>query len=595
MHPHPWLRPIVAVLISLSSGTVACSDGLTVAESRIVAVTVLSDYAEVTRLVNATVPGGEGVLALEGFPEDMDRRSLRITQGENCTLHGVSLDEVRRPVAIVGAPEEIARKLDEIDGALHRIESEVLGLRKQVELIRTFRRHSFEGMARPAVSEVPVADWAQMLDMLREQEIDLLAKTRTRELERHALRAEQGLLRAQYRSRASPPLETLTRARMAFVSQAGGPIQFHLTYRVRGPSWRVRQDLRYDDATGAVTAQSHAVIAQDTGEEWQDVVLTLSTRMPPAGLRPPVVKPLVLRGSRARGPGDSLALRHLSVGMDTIRIEQEADGTPGVGSHHDTDTANVGDPTGSVNLDAEAAHPPRLPTALSEAPPAAPLMTHELNAYAHVIPTPQGETYRVPGTVTVRSDENLQHVPLGTFTSKAEVHLESIPRVSSMVYRRVVWRNTMPNTIQPSRASLFWNGDLVGVTTTDAVAPGAEWTLSFGAVPGLDVIPVERDAAGAQAREYIAMDAAQATRSYHFAYRWVVVNRTDTRQPIRVLESIPVSEAEGVHVNLDTDRSSPHTVLKEGIVAFSVQPLPHGSTPITLEYRIELPLSLKID
>ena len=67
--------------------------------------------------------------------------------------------------------------------------------------------------------------------------------------------------------------------------------QLRLTYQVRGPGWQPGYRATLDSGTKKVRLQRQALVAQNTGEDWDGVRLTLSTGQPGAATEGPLPRP----------------------------------------------------------------------------------------------------------------------------------------------------------------------------------------------------------------------------------------------------------------------------------------------------------------
>jgi len=72
---------------------------------------------------------------------------------------------------------------------------------------------------------------------------------------------------------------------------APGTLTLDLTYVVMGPHWSPHYDLRADSKNAKMQVAYQAMVSQSTGEDWNNVELTLSTAQPRAGAQHPDLQP----------------------------------------------------------------------------------------------------------------------------------------------------------------------------------------------------------------------------------------------------------------------------------------------------------------
>ena len=59
-----------------------------------------------------------------------------------------------------------------------------------------------------------------------------------------------------------------------------GEVELQLSYLVRGPKWVPTYDIRVDSESRKLDVKYFALVRQNTGEDWGDVALKLSTANP---------------------------------------------------------------------------------------------------------------------------------------------------------------------------------------------------------------------------------------------------------------------------------------------------------------------------
>ena len=63
-------------------------------------------------------------------------------------------------------------------------------------------------------------------------------------------------------------------------AREAGPFRLQVTYRVSGATWQPVYEARASTGEETVELVSYGLVRQQTGEEWADVALTLSTAKP---------------------------------------------------------------------------------------------------------------------------------------------------------------------------------------------------------------------------------------------------------------------------------------------------------------------------
>ena len=84
----------------------------------------------------------------------------------------------------------------------------------------------------------------------------------------------------------------VTTVTVTLAAEKAGEVR--LSYQVRGPGWQPGYRAALDPAGPGVKLERLALVAQDTGEDWQDVALTLSTGQPGRATQAELPRPWTL-------------------------------------------------------------------------------------------------------------------------------------------------------------------------------------------------------------------------------------------------------------------------------------------------------------
>jgi uncharacterized protein (TIGR02231 family) len=571
------------LLVALLSGLAAQAADAVQAESRIEKVLVLADRAEVTRTVTVTAPKGESVVVVEGLLKDLDDRTLRTETAQGAVIQGVSTDIVKRKILPPTDKAALVKRLGELQACTDAIEATVLGLQRQVELARTYRGRTLDAIGLQAglpagnlpQGKIDLESWKGTLDALSSEEARTLEKTRDLEVERFAVQQETEELRKQLKDHDEPKIQEVRRALVGLSSPQGGPVTFALVYRVAGPTWRLHYDLRFDTVKEMLQVEAFGVVLQGTKEDWQDVELTLSTRLPSCGLKAPQAPTLVLEGRESQVVAQEVS----SITQNVLATSVPATKIPVEPKEGEEKPAETKEQPGE-----------RKPAPLAKEQAPTWVERKGLEEYVALQSSTTGQTFKVLKRSTVNSGSGPQQVPIIKAETRGTVLLECVPKQSSTVYRRVTAKNTSGQPLLAGHAALFLDGGMVGLTTTPPVAPGDELALSFGAAEGLHVVLNSESGDGA-AGEAVATEKGR--RTYAFSNRYELHNRGGQPAEVRVLDVVPVSEVKDVEVHIDAKASTQYESLGDGILGFRIKAGAKKTATAALRYSIVLPDNIK--
>ncbi|HZI15012.1 MAG TPA: mucoidy inhibitor MuiA family protein, partial [Myxococcus sp.] len=246
-------------------------------EAPITAVTVYSDRARVVRTATLNVSGTQRV-ELPRLPDLVDPDSIRV-EAQGAEVSSVDV----RPASAPPFPEADARKLlealDGLDASILRLESESAAYKSQALAMRRVQPVVPEDAARAGPRNAAPAAWstaaAFLVDTtakLEQRVLELDSRVRALKAERQRKLDEAGRLGERPRK---PGIEVA-------VTLAGtGAAKLQLTYMVpQRVRWYPRYELQLQPEHQRVQVAFSGNVSQDTGEDWNDAKLILSTALP---------------------------------------------------------------------------------------------------------------------------------------------------------------------------------------------------------------------------------------------------------------------------------------------------------------------------
>jgi len=290
----PTSRRLAGLLTLLAAGT-ACAGAVAqttaspaATPSRISAVKLYPGSATVER--SARVAAGSRVAVFDCLPQGLDARSVQVQAGSSAVRVGDIAVQVRERALARGCTGAQDERLRGLQQRLAEAQAETGAL----ELAHSYLKSIAGNAPGTAPATGPGTPGAGQIvattEALRKSGQDTLVRL-------HQARARQDELERQVKALAAEHERAEgAHARVASVSvnlaaeQAG---ELRLTYQVRGPSWSpsYRATLDTAAATPSVQLERLALVAQNTGEDWDGVPLTLSTGQPLRATGAPLPRP----------------------------------------------------------------------------------------------------------------------------------------------------------------------------------------------------------------------------------------------------------------------------------------------------------------
>ena len=267
--------------------------------STVTSVTVYPLGAAVTRTARVDLPIGATTVLIDNLPLELDPASLKvdgaadaplaIASVETRTVSAAGVEDPKR-AALQSEIQMLGDKIAAIDGKMNAL----AGRRRFLEALIKATPGGF-GTAL-GEGKGNVADWAAAATTIG----DGLAAVAEAE---QALTIEKRALGQQVADRQSalallPVPEDHLAVRVALEADAAATGTLTLTYQVASARWAPTYDAQLATGDGggepALTLVRRAEVTQATGEDWNDVALTLSTARTTEGTAPPALSPFLV-------------------------------------------------------------------------------------------------------------------------------------------------------------------------------------------------------------------------------------------------------------------------------------------------------------
>ncbi|BAY35989.1 hypothetical protein NIES2111_03080 [Nostoc sp. NIES-2111] len=527
-----------------------------IVQSQIVAVTVYSDKALVTRKGRVYLSGTERELVIASLPVTLETESVRVggTGTVGVRLLGVNCDRIHTTEPVTERVAHLNRQIQQLETEKRHLQAQVDALSLQAKFIEGLREKTEEPFAQSlSRKNLGLSETLDFLNFLGSQYSEYAiasgeCKSQQQELDKQI----QALRNSLEIIQTSNPHESVSL--IALIEATGeGEFELEASYMVNHASWTPLYDLRLHSANQTVNLTYLAEITQNTGEDWQDVALTLSTAKPGLGTIPPKLQPWyidaptlpVWRSQRKLAPSPSLpAISPTAV------------------------------PTGAgISTEEEEVSQDNLilaETAKAEVSKEGSIVTFKLNGGGNI---PSDGT---PHTITVFNDDypcNFNYV--------------AMPRLVSFAYLEANVKNSSSGvTLLPGKANIFRDDMFVGTTELEHIAPGEQFKLNLGIDEGLKI---ERDLIERQVDKKLIGNQRRTT----YAYRLVITNLLNQESLLKLTEQLPVSRDEQIKVRLNG--SKPPIQLGEmGILEWILTIPPQGRQEVSYQFTVEHPLELTV-
>ena len=509
----------------------------TAVEAPIVAVTVYPQHARITRKGRAAL-GSESKFTIEGLPLGVSADSVRANGSGPASIVGVDVGVQRRAEYFDTGLRELRDRRRAAQARLGELADAEAVEASKTELLTSLSRRSGAAFAKAlAAGSAEPERVAGVGDALAGQLALVLSRRRELATRHTELAEELDAIDRAIGARSSdvPDSTTITIELEALPDAAtGAEVELELSYVVTDAWWESGYDLRLVDDT--VTLTWHGVITQNTGEDWPECELALSTARPASTVSVPELQPWFLDR------------------VQPVRAYAAAGGfgaaAPGgmperAGFSMTQNLAKMADTSAAVEQGAAAA------------------------------------TYRPPRPIAVPSDGSAHRSTITRLELAAKLGYVTAPVIAEEAFLRAVVVNSSGHTLRPGNASVFHETEYVGTTRLAVWAPGEEVDLALGVD---ERIRVERELV----RRAASKATLSGTKRREAEYRTKVTNHGPRHATVTVLDQVPVSRDEGVVIKDVHRKPEPSETSELGEFTWRLE-LPPGTTgEVTLGFRVDV-------
>jgi len=522
-------------------------------DSKVTAVTVYTDRAQVTRSASVELPSsGIAELVFENLPEPVQSQSLQVT-GKG-TAKFIILDVNAQTKHLEATPHEnfnaLTEELRGLEKQKRGLTDKLKGIDMQKGYLNMIRvattQPQTEGQTRPTPEE-----WTQQLSFqaqvnealdLEQQKIDQAKET---------LEAKIEAVRKQLEELVGASGRTVKQVLVRVNAEAAGQFQLSLAYQIGGANWQPTYDARITTGERSLQLGYKALVRNGTGEDWDNVKMILSTARPSLGGSAPELSPWFV---------DVLALNQ-------VRRQKTA-------------------------------------FAMAEMAPAAARASEDkkldvfaLEASATVDSSLSSASFQVATPVSLKADNSAQKIPITQAVLPAALEYRATPKLQETAFLGAKMTNNTEFPLLAGAVSVFLDDRFVATSQLKTVMPSESFDLALGADEG---ISLKRRLVN-RFVENTGLTSKGKRTTYDILV--TVTNNKRSAEKLILAEPIPVSRHEKIEVKLLTPlereigtAEAPREISREeeSKLVWRLELKPGEKREIPLKFQIEHPADLMV-
>jgi uncharacterized protein (TIGR02231 family) len=250
----------------------------TAVEAPITSVTVYSDRARVVRTAQLTVTGTQRI-ELPALHGSVDGSSIRV-EAEGAVITRVDLRALSAEALTTVEARKVLEALDRLDDQLARTRSEREAANAQLAALQGLRPTPLGESERDKAPppKLDPSGWSSATTFLVDNTARLQVRVRELDARAEQLQREQERQLQEARELGTTPRQP--GLEVAPTLSGSGPVKLTLTYVTSHARWYPHYELQLDPEANRVRVSFFGLESQETGEDWEDAALTLSTSLP---------------------------------------------------------------------------------------------------------------------------------------------------------------------------------------------------------------------------------------------------------------------------------------------------------------------------
>ncbi len=536
---------IVFIPFLLQAQTGISSSHRTV-NSTVSAVTVYPDRAMVTRTIKDQLPSGERILVIGDLPTTLMDQTVRVGGvGESAAR---ILDVKVATVYLDTIPEvrirELQSRLRSLRVEEQKLQDALIVLRSQREFVDSVKISTSRETRPSGVQRSTLDEWDRVLSFLEKKLSGIFAEMRATNQSLIDLRSKIEAVEREIRNSQAYSRKSQKQIHITVNSVSSGRVQMSVSYVVPGAIWYPAYEARVSANTQNVQFVYSGQVRQNTGEDWPNAELTLSTARPSEGGLPAELTPWYVDVFQPPPPMVSGALRRKDAAAES-KVAEEMTVVPRERMEMELPVAEVESQGASV-------------------------------------------VFRVPVRASIPSDNAPHKVTVGVFDLPVEMKYLSILKNSPSAFMTGSIKNATEYPFLPGAVNLFFENTFVASSPLKRTMVGESFDVGLGVD---DRVKTERKLVN-RFTEYTGTFTRKTKITYD--YLITIENTRRERVQIEVRDQIPLSRNERIVVEVIAPLPKETKPEADGTIRWTLNLSPGEKKLIPLKFSIEYPSDLNV-
>lgn len=532
-----------------------------IVKSEISEVTVYSQGAQIFRKASYTINKGITEVIIEGISAQIDPKSLQVKATGNVVILDSKYSlyyPTPEEIALEGLPLKIRKSIDLLEDSLAEVNYELQTIQDEIDVVQATKNILAnngavrgQGKVNDSIALLKEAvDYytTKMMELNKKLQALTRRKTQKNEIKAGMTKRLNDLKNYQNNAKLNPdPQGPVHRIIVTLQSNETVTGKLDISYLVSNAGWVPMYDLRSEVLTGKINLNYKAQVYQNTGIDWENVRLNISTNNPYQNKTKPELHPWYIDFYNHNAYNSNNRGR-ISEQKSSAKKDETVPS-----SAIDNSGYNA---SGAIEQDAIYS-----------------------DQFVEVIDHLISAEFRIDLPYTIQSNNEQRMVLVKNADLDAVFKYYTAPKYDKSVYLVAQISKLDELQLVPAKANIFFDGSYIGETYLDPGNMEDTLNLSLGKDPN---IVVKRTLLKTESKEKVVGTKLERT----FAYAIEVKNLKSTNIEIVVQDQIPVSR--NAEIEIETLENSKGTVNdRTGIIEWSFSLKPKANKDLQLKYQVK--------
>ncbi|MGL4630988.1 MAG: DUF4139 domain-containing protein [Leadbetterella sp.] len=508
-------------------------------ESQIQKVTVYRGQARIQSMFSVNLPKGKSEIWIEKLLEGVISNTIQIGSNQSVTLLGVNNTLSTKPI-------NYNSRLDSISALKAQIETEEMLLQttqseEKILMANANVKSEQDGLTGEELKEVMKVFKQKLLEIGTERI-------------QHQRNIQTLKNRLQTWERGYSNIQDKPNRYIAFKvgSDSDQKVDFTLEYNIYNAGWEPKYDLRLkDEAQKEAQLELQARVWQNTGMDWKNVEVVLSTARPNENSMKPNIEPQFLNVSEVVARASNVRLRKMK--MEDAEYEEMAVDSSAVATH-------------SLNLPFTIMTPQ--PIAIQE----------------NVLST----EYILENKYTIPSNQENEMIPVQQNTIQIATSTQAVPKLSLDAYLMAKVMDWRKYNLLSGEISVYFQNKYVGKSYLNASQTEDDFMVSLGVDSRVTL--KRENLLSVKKRKFVGNNVKES-----FEYKITVINRKSIPVELEIEDQLPVSQDSKIEVDIDELSGGVLKDEKTGKVVWNIQIEGNGKVEKLFNFTVKYPKDAVID